>query len=123
MNMRQLLIFGFMLLGGWVKVQAQPAADPCAQRGSELMRFLKDSIGITSTQEAQIRAIHDSTCARRLEVKRRTGGDREEMQREMEVIRKHSMEQIRAVLTEEQKEMLRSKRKSRNRASGIPPGL
>jgi Spy/CpxP family protein refolding chaperone len=45
------------------------------------------------------------------------------MQREMEVIRKNSMEQIRAVLTEEQKELLRNKRKARNRASGIPPGL
>ncbi|MEN9512100.1 MAG: hypothetical protein RLZZ370_1919 [Bacteroidota bacterium] len=121
--MKQILMLGFFMLVALAKVQAQPAADPCTQRGSELMRFLKDSMGITSTQEAQIRAIQDSTCARRLEVKRRNGGNREAMQREMEVIRKNSMEQIRAVLTEEQKEVLRNKRKARNSASGIPPGL
>lgn len=121
--MRLMIIIGFWMLEGWSGLQAQPRGGNCAERGTVLLRYLKDSVGITAAQETRITAIHDSTCMRVQSIMKQNAGNREQAKPELERVRKEGMEKIRAVLTEEQKAKLRSKRQERNRNSGLPPGF
>lgn len=111
------------LSAAWNGLQAQPRGGNCAERGTVLLRYLKDSIGINAVQEARITGIHDSTCVRVQSLMKQYNGNREQAKPEMERVRKEGMEKIRAVLTEEQRAILRTKRQERNRNTGLPPGL
>ena len=102
---------------------AQPPRGNCAQRGAMLLSYLKDSVGIDAAQQNRINAIHDSTCMRVQALMKQYSGNKEAAKPEIERVRREGMEQIRAVLTEEQRSRLRARRMERNRNSGIPPGL
>jgi hypothetical protein len=118
-----MMIIGVWMLEGWTGIQAQPPGGKCAERGAGLLRYLKDSVGITAEQELRISRIQDSTCMHVQALMKQHGGNKEQAKPELERTRREGMEKIKAVLTEEQRARLRSKRQERNRNYGIPPGL
>ena len=116
-------ILALLLLTACSALTAQSQRGNCAQRGVMLINYLKDSVGINAAQQIRINAIHDSTCMRIQTLVKQYNGNREMAKPEIERVRREGMEQIRTVLTEEQRKKLRARKKEESRSAGIPPGL
>jgi len=120
--MKMRMILTLLMLAGWAGIQAQPRQEFCAQRATTLLKFLKDSAGINTVQESRIRSILDSNCLCLQAVMKQYNGNKEQARPEMERIRREGMEQVRSVLTEEQRGYLRARRKGARGNSGMHPG-
>jgi len=76
----------------------------CAQRGAGHLQRMKDSLGLTEVQLAELHTIHTDACRRSQEAIAAAGGIREAAKAQLKTIRAESKAKTMAVLTPEQRE-------------------
>ena len=91
----------------------------CAQRGAGRLQRLKDSLGLTEVQLAELRTIHADACRRSQEAIAAAGGNREAAKAQLKTIRTESKAKTMAVLTPEQRERWKTMQ-ARHRAQRSP---
>lgn len=76
----------------------------CSQRGAGHLQRMKDSLGLTEVQLAELHTIHTDACRRSQEAITTAGGNREAAKAQLKTIRAESKAKTMAVLTPEQRE-------------------
>lgn len=79
---------------------------PCA-RADKMYQLMKDSLNLTADQDAKIKAIHDSACARLQAAKTKSNGDKEAMKAAAKQIMAESRDATKKVLTDAQEKKLK----------------
>lgn len=86
---------------------------PC-ERLDRMHQWMKDSLGLTSDQDARIIAINDSACTKLQAVRANHQGDKEAMRAESRKIMEETRNSYKSVLTPAQQKMMREHFKGGN---------
>jgi hypothetical protein len=104
-------IWVLLMLGVTVSMaMGQGAKNPC-EKLEKLRKLIKDSIGITAAQDAQIVAINDSACTK-LKAVINSGADEATQKANKRKIAEQARESYKRVLTADQLKRLKAKRAS-----------
>jgi Spy/CpxP family protein refolding chaperone len=119
------LAAGLLALCGAPALRAQtPQSDPGQQTPQHTQRHNDDlaSLNLTDDQKAQVQKIHENMKSQMDTVKGDTTLTQDQKHSKMEAIRKESHEQVKQVLTPEQRAQLRADHKAeKQQGSQAPP--